>query len=161
MKIAKRRCESCHKWFSPNPRTYRNQRCCSNAECQKERKARTKKNWWKKNPGYNKDRKATIQNWAAKYPGYWQKYRKAHPEYVRKDNKRRSKSRKKGQNAAKQDLIRKISVEKLKSIKEIKPDSAAKQDPIQRRQNYIIEYLYWKESAAKQDVMGNHLYNEP
>ncbi|MBW2739854.1 MAG: hypothetical protein JRE64_13635 [Deltaproteobacteria bacterium] len=65
MKIAKRRCEICHTWFTPNPRTYCNQRCCSNADCQKKRKVRTKKNWWKKNPGYNKDRKITIQNWAA------------------------------------------------------------------------------------------------
>jgi len=161
MKIAKRRCEICHTWFSPNPRTYRSQRCCSNIECQKKRKARTKKNWWKKNPDYNKGRKTKIQKWAAGYPGYWQKYRQTHPNYVRKDIKRRCNRYKRDKISAKQDLIRKISVEKLKSIKKIKPYFSAKQDPIQRRQDGILEYLYWKESSAKQDRIGNHLYNEP
>ncbi|MBU4122498.1 MAG: hypothetical protein ABII20_03110 [Candidatus Omnitrophota bacterium] len=159
MKIAKRQCKICHKWFSPNPRTYQSQRCCSNTECQRKRKARTKKNWWKKNPGYNKDRKVTIRCWLQAHPDYWREYRKAHPDYVRKDSKRRCNKYRQEKLSAKQDLIREISVGKLKSIKEIRPDSSAKQDPIQRRQNGIIDYLYWKESSAKQDVIDNQVCN--
>ena len=162
MKIAKlkvrrgvRRCEFCHNWFTPYPGTYRQQRCCSKAACRKKRKVRTKRNWWLKNPGYNRERKQKIRAWAKGYPDYWQKYRQEHPDYVKKDNKRRHTGHKKEKNAAKQDLSSKISVEKLKSIMEIKPDSAAKQDLLQRRQNGIINFLYWKESAAKQDVIDN------
>jgi len=161
MKIAKKRCKICHKWFLPHPRTYLNQYCCSNAECQKKRKARTKKNWWKKNPGYNKERKATIQNWAAKYPDYWQKYRRKHPDYVRKDIKRRCNRYKKEKISAKQDAIRKITVERLKSTQESRADFSAKQDSIQRRQDVIINYLFGKKYSAKQNIMVNHLYNEP
>lgn len=163
MKIAKRRCEFCHKWYLPNPRTYLIQRCCTKPECHKKRKAGADKAWRNKNQGYDKGkgRRKKIRSWARSYPDYWQKYRQEHPEYVKKDNKRRHTSHKKEKNAAKQDTIRKISVEKLKSIKEIKPDSAAKQDAIQHRQNGILDYLFWKESAAKQVLMVNHIYKEP
>ena len=63
-----------------------------------------------------------------KVTDYWQNYRKEHPDYVEKDNKRRHASHKKEKNAAKQDTI-------------------------QRRQNGILDYLIWKESAAKQDAI--------
>lgn len=154
-----RRCEFCHRWFLPHPRTYRQQRSCSKPECRKKRKAEAKKNWWQKNPGYNKGRKTKIRAWAKRYPDYWQKYRREHPDYVKKDNKRRHTSHKKEKNAAKQDAIREISVERLKSIMEIKPDSAAKQDTIQRRVKGIVDYLIWKEFAAKQDLIDNRICN--
>jgi len=159
MKIAKRRCDFCHRWFMPHPRTYRQQRCCSKPECRKKQKVRTKKNWWLKNPGYNRDRRQKIRAWAKEHPDYWRRYRREHPEYVARDNKRRSSMHKKQKNAAKQDPIRKISVEKLKSIMEIEPNIAAKQDPIQRRQNGILDYLYWKEFAAKQDIIDSQADN--
>jgi len=155
MQIAKRRCEFCHKWFTPYHGTYRQQKCCPNAECRKKRKVRTKRTWWLNNPGYNRDRLQKIRVWAKEYPDYWQKYRQEHPDYVKKDNKRRHTSHKKGKNAAKQDLLSKISVERLKSTQESGSDYAAKQDLLQRRQNIIINYLLGKDFAAKQDVIDN------
>ena len=155
MKIAKKRCEFCHRWFTPYPGTYRQQRCCSNPECRKKQKAKTKKNWWLKNPGYNKDRRQKIRGWAKQYPDYWCEYRREHPEYVAKDNKRRNSCYKRRKIPAKQDLLSKISVEKLKSINEIKSNFPAKQDPLQRQVKSIVDYLIWKEFPAKQDVIDN------
>ena len=157
MKIAKKRCEFCKEYFLPNPRTYTNQTCCSKLRCRKKRKARTCKNWRDKNSGYDQYRKEKKSKWAKEYPDYWQKYRRNHPAYVEKDNKRRGRQYKKARISANQDSIRKISVEKLKSIKKIKPDFSANQDPIDRRINDILDYLFWKESSANQDHIAKHL----
>jgi septin family protein len=119
--------------------------------CRKERKSRAKKRWWKNNPDYDNYRRDKIKAWAKTYPDYWRKYRREHPDYVKKDNKRRSVRSKKSGISAKQDEIRKISVEKLNRIQEITPDFSAKQDKINRRVNDILEYLLWKESSAKQN----------
>jgi len=157
MKIVKKRCEICHKWFLPDPRTYRTQRCCSNSECRKKRKAKTDKNWRDNNPGYDKSRKEKKRKWAKAYPDYWQKYRKEHPDYVKKDNKRRSNRYKKEKISANQVMIREKSVEKLKSIQKIKPYSSANQVVIHRRVEGILEYLIWKESSANQVNMDNQV----
>ena len=150
MKIVKKRCEFCRKWFLPDPRTFRTQKCCSDSECRKKRKAMADKNWRKNNPRYNDYRKEKIKSWAKEYPDYWKKYRKEHPVYVEKDNKRRSTRHKKGKIAAKQDAISQIFVEKLKSIQENRANYAAKQDAIDRRIDSLLESLIWKESSAKQ-----------
>ena len=158
--MKKKRCEICHQWFSPHPRAP-HQRCCSKPACQKKRKARAKKTWWLKNPDYGKSRNPKIRTWAREHPNYWCKYRKKHPDYVRKERQRRRSAHKRAKNAAKQDAVRKIAVEKLESIRDLEPISAAKQDPVQRRVDGILNYLFWKESAAKQDGMVNCLSAAP
>jgi len=149
----KKRCELCHKWFSPHPRAP-HQRCCSKPACQKKRKAKAKKKWWSKNPDYGKSRNSKIRSWAKKHPHYWRKYRKEHPDYVRKERQRMRSIRKRAKNVAKQDAVRKISVEKLESIRDLEPIFVAKQDPVHRRMDGILNYLFWKESVAKQDPVA-------
>lgn len=152
----KRRCEFCHKWFSPHPRAP-HQRCCLNPACRKKRKAKADKDWWLNNPDYGKSRNLKICLWAQAYPDYWRKYRKEHPDYVARDNRRRCSSYKRRKISAKQDAVHKISVEKLKSIRDFEPVSSAKQDAVHRRVNGILDYLFWKESSAKQGVIDNCL----
>ena len=51
--------------------------------------------------------------------------------------------------AAKQTAIREIAVEKLRRIRSGEPEGAAKQTAIARRVEAVVEFLIWKESAAK------------
>ncbi|MBI5412357.1 hypothetical protein HZA43_04280 [Candidatus Peregrinibacteria bacterium] len=156
----KKRCKFCHKWFTPHPQAP-HQRCCSSPACRKKRKAAADKNWWLNNPKYGQSRRPKIKAWAKEYPDYWRKYRKEHPDYVEKDRRRRRSAHQKAKNAAKQDAVRQISVEKLESIRDLTPICAAKQDAVHRRVNGILDYLFWKESAAKQDNMVNCLASGP
>ena len=156
----RKRCEICHQWFSPHPQAP-HQRCCFKVSCRKQRKAKANKSWQLKNPGYGKDRKPKIQAWAKDYPDYWRKYRREHPDYAKKERRRRRSAHQKAKNAAKQDTVRQMSVEKLKSIRDLEPVSAAKQDTVHRRVNGILDYLFWKESVAKQDDMADCLPAAP
>ncbi len=160
MKIAKKRCEFCHEWFSPHPRTARFQRSCAKPGCRKKRSTSAVRRWWAQNPGYNKGRGPKIRDWAKAYPSYWQKYRKEHPDYAKKERQRRCSAHKRTKNAAKQNAISQFSLEKLESIRNLEPLSAAKQNTIHRRVNGILDYLFWKESIAKQDAIAIHLPGE-
>jgi len=98
-------------------------------------------------------RRVKVCEWAQEYPDYWRGYRRSHPDYVGRDNLRRRKSRGKAKRAAKQTAIREISVEKLRKILSDAPLSAAKQTPIARRVEGVVDFLIWKECAAKQRVI--------
>jgi len=154
MKIAKRRCEFCHEWFSPDPRTVKFQRSCTKPDCRKKRSRASVRQWWKQNPGYNKGRSPKVRAWAKAYPNYWRKYRQEHPDYVKKERRRRRSAHKKAKNAAKQNAISQISLEKLESIRNLEPNSAAKQNTIHRRVDGILDYLFWKECVAKQNAIA-------
>lgn len=160
MKIAKKRCEFCHEWFDPHPRSP-HQRYCAKLTCQKARKARADKNWRLNNPGYGKGRKSKIRTWAKKYPDYWHNYRRTHPAYTVKDNRRRCSSYKRDRISAKQDAVRQIYVDKLESIRDLEAVSSAKQDVVHRRINELVNCLIWKESSAKQDGLANCLVASP
>jgi len=147
----KKRCVICNKWYIPEPRTKAHQQCCGRAECKKAFKVRTNKSWQKRHPDYGKTRKVKIRDWAQQYPNYWQEYRRTHPDYCARDNKRRQSSRQQAKNAAKQDAMREIAVEKLASIPRCEPKTAAKQALMDRRLDTVVECLLWLMCAAKQD----------
>ena len=48
----KRPCSICGRWFAPDPRVGGRQKCCSNPDCQKQRRARTQTAWRRRNPDY-------------------------------------------------------------------------------------------------------------
>lgn len=158
--MKKKRCEFCHKWFIPHPRAP-HQRCCSDPICRKKRKAAADRNWWLKNPDYAKSRNPKIRDWAKNFPDYWQKYRKGRPDYTRKERQRMRSVRQIAKSVAKQDAVRKISVEKLEGIRDLEPVRVAKQDAVQRRVNGILDYLFWKETVAKQDRIANCFSGAP
>ena len=152
--MEKKRCEFCQKWCMPSPYAGHHQKCCSNIECKKKRKEQVNKNWREKNPSYEKSRSEKKRIWAGSYPNYWQRYRKEHPDYVRRDNKRRCSSRKKQCLSARQDTARQIALEKLESIRNFKPNSAARQDAVFALINGILDYLFWREGSARQDKIA-------
>lgn len=156
----KKRCKFCHQWFTPHPRAP-HQSCCSSPACRKKRKALAAKNWWVNNPKYAQGRKPKIKAWAKEYPDYWRKYRQEHPDYARKERQRMRSVRRQAKTVAKQDTVRKISVEKLERIRDSGADFVAKQDAVQRRVDGLLDYLFWKENVAKQDSMADCLSGAP
>lgn len=158
--MTQKRCEICHDWFAPQARAP-HQRCCSKPACRKKRKSATDKKWWLKNPNYGKSRKPKIQAWAKNYPDYWQKYRKKHPDYAQKERQRMRSVRQKAKSVAKQDAVRQISIEKLESLRDLGADFVAKQDAVRRRVNGILDYLFWRETVAKQDGIAPCLCRAP
>lgn len=149
MNTKKKRCQFCGQWYKPDPRTAHFQKACTNKSCRKERQRKKNRNWAARYPDYHSYRGAKTRQWAARTQ-YWKRYRATHPEYVRKDNKRRVLTRKHLTLSAKQTTIRKITVGKLNSIRNPQPDLSAKQTAIGRRLNDLIDVLIWKELSAKQ-----------
>ncbi len=154
MKIARKRCEFCHEWFTPNPRTIKTQRSCTNPHCRKQRRNRAVRDWRRRNPDCNKGRGHKIRDWAKSYPNYWRQYRRQHPEYTARDNRRRCSAYREHKISAKRNEITRISLEKLESIRKLEPVSSAKRNEIHRRVEGILDYLFWKERAAKQNEMA-------
>ncbi len=77
------------------------------------------RNWKKNNPDGFCLRYVKVKVWLKKHPGYLAKYRASHPEYVRKDNRRRKLRRLKlkVKNADIQDTL---LIGKIKQIRNIK-----------------------------------------
>jgi septin family protein len=107
------------------------------------------RDWTARHPDYQTYRNTKVRTWAAAR-NYWKQYRASHPEYVRKDNKRRVRARKRLKVSAKQTTIRQITVNKLNSIRKNEPVLSAKQTAIDRRMDSLINLLIWKELSAKQ-----------
>ena len=149
MSNPKKRCVVCHRWYEPDFRIGEGQLACDREECRKERKAEYDRQWRKRNPGYGPGR-AQVRQWAKSYPNYWRQYRKTHPAYVERERMGRRSRRQRQKSAAKQVSMRQIAVEKLRSIQDLVPKNAAKQVLIHRRVGAIVDYLFWKEGAAKQ-----------
>ena len=146
MPIKKKRCQVCRCRFIPDPRTPQ-QVCCDTPDCRKQRKAASNRAWRQRNPGYDKSRASKKRAWA-RGCGYWPNYRQEHPIYTAADNKRRHKAHKARKCAANQATRRKIAVERLDSLCNIAPDSAANQAMIARRVEVIVDYLFPKGRAA-------------
>ena len=109
--------------------------------------------WWRENgAATNAARAPKLRDWA-KRVDYWRRYRADHPDQTRRDNERRRRAKQTAKRAAKQDTRRRISVGMLRDIRALTPETAAKQDTIHRRVEGIVDFLLWKEGAAKQDAM--------
>jgi len=87
-----KRCRYCRRLFKPDPRTEYEQRVCSGAECQKQRKRDYQKKWCEKNPTYFHGQYPRVKQWLDEHPGYLKKYRRnkrKHPGTYNKKKKRR------------------------------------------------------------------------
>ena len=153
MPIKKKRCRFCRRWFTPNPRAP-HQICCGSSQCRELRKSAADRSWRQNNSGYDKSRAGKKRVWASG-KGYWRTYRRNHPDYVIRDNRRRRRAHKSGKNAANQDAVHKIAVEKLASIRAMPPVFAANQDAVARRVDLIVDYLILKEPAANPNGTDN------
>lgn len=72
--MALKRCPYCRKLFKPDPRTEYEQRVCSRAECQEQRKREYQKKWRTKNPTYFKNRYQRHKERLDAHPDYLKNY---------------------------------------------------------------------------------------
>ncbi len=79
--MEQRRCAGCHKFFHPRPQSP-DQKFCSAAECQRERKRRWQKARRAADADYRDNDVQANRHWRSRHPGYWQAYRRIHPQYV-------------------------------------------------------------------------------
>jgi hypothetical protein len=70
------RCSICGKFCRPNRKSRTRQKCCARKECQAERKAKSQKDWHRKNPDYFRGRYPYLLEWRKKHPDYQRQLRK-------------------------------------------------------------------------------------
>ncbi|MFM0655310.1 hypothetical protein PQR17_27675 [Paraburkholderia sediminicola] len=93
-----RLCLACGNPFHPLLRVP-NQRYCSAAACQRERRRRWQRRRLRVDADYRDNQARAQSNWRARHPDYWRQYRATHPAYrerncamQRERNARRSSS---------------------------------------------------------------------
>ncbi len=143
-KNPKKRCKFCHRWYQPDPRTWKHQLACKTPRCKKLRKAQADRSYRIRHPRRNENWNLKVQDWARSYPYYWRQYRKNHPDYCMRDNLRRVLSTKRTSLSAKADAMRQLSVDKLLSTQKTGKKCSAKDDAINRRVDGIVDYLLWR-----------------
>jgi hypothetical protein len=78
------RCASCGKAFVPRPQV-RQQRFCSAAACQRERRRRWQAERLQHDLDYRANQLAAQRAWRERHPEYWRVYRDRHPKYVERN----------------------------------------------------------------------------
>jgi hypothetical protein len=75
------RCAACGVQFRRR-RQVSQQKYCSSAGCQRERRRRWQAARLGADPDYRANQRAAQKAWSQRHPEYWRAYRQAHPEYV-------------------------------------------------------------------------------
>lgn len=88
-KRRRRRCRFCAELFQPDPRLKGKQYACGVAECQRQRMEGNRRRWLARHPDYFEGRYPKTRAWLDSHPGYLARYRREHPETVRRDNEAR------------------------------------------------------------------------
>ena len=70
-------CVHCGKFFIPRNR---NQNYCTEANCQRARKAAWQRFKMKTDADYRAQQQLSNEKWVNKTPGYWTRYRQQHPD---------------------------------------------------------------------------------
>ena len=119
MKICKKRCQYCYRWFKSDKRKENIQKICMRRKCQRKRQEKTSCEWRAnpKNRVSYQDRQTEILKWA-KEEEYWKRRRSRDCDYRKREaqrmrNKRKSASRRTAllQTVAKQISITDIPLE--------------------------------------------------
>ena len=142
-----KRCRYCGRWFHPHTSE---QKSCPRKECRRAREREKWRNWKKRHPGHADKWRPKVRAWA-QAANYWSCYRRSHPGYVERDNKRRRTARRKACRAANDTGAREILVEKLRTVVAAEPFGAANDTGRDRRVEALVEVLIWKESAANRN----------
>jgi hypothetical protein len=82
-----RQCQACQAPFRPRPQIA-DQRFCSAAACQRERRRRWQATKRQNDPDYRENQKRVQKAWAERHPNYWRDYRRQHPEYTERNRAR-------------------------------------------------------------------------
>lgn len=87
------RCAACGLPFRPRPQVAQ-QKYCSSAACQRERRRRWQAAQLRSDPDYRVNQRAAQKAWSQRHPEYWRAYRQAHPEYTERNrSQQRSRDR--------------------------------------------------------------------
>lgn len=70
-------CVHCGRQFEPNPRV-KNQRYCSERECQRARKRKWQQERLLSDPDYKANQRDCQRAWHNRHPGYYKQYRERH-----------------------------------------------------------------------------------
>ncbi len=87
------------KLFIPDSRVREKQRVCRETKCQEKRKKASQRKWREKHRDYWEIDHVEVETRnviRAEKATYMRKYRRSHPEYVKKDNERRKRTRRVG-----------------------------------------------------------------
>jgi hypothetical protein len=74
----------CRRLFDPDPRV-KNQRYCSEKECQRARKQIWQKEKLAQDPDYRENQRDCQIQWHQRHQGYYKKYRQDHPRYRKRN----------------------------------------------------------------------------
>jgi hypothetical protein len=88
-----KRCEHCQQKFTARA-NIKNQKYCSNPDCQKARRQIWRKLKLKSDPDYKANQASAQKRWLERNKGYWKEYRRTHPDYTER-NRRLQKERNK------------------------------------------------------------------
>ncbi|MBP8898423.1 MAG: hypothetical protein QG660_1535 [Pseudomonadota bacterium] len=103
-----RQCQACQAPFRPRPQIAE-QRFCSAAACQRERRRRWQATRRQNDPDYRENQKRVQKAWAEHHPNYWRDYRREHPEYTERN---RAQQRQRAQDQAAAGQIAKMNASK-------------------------------------------------
>ena len=103
-----KRCLCCKRRFMAHP-AVRDQRYCSNPECQKTRKRKWQKEKLAKDSDYRANQAEAQRRWRSRNRDYWRQYRKRNPAYTERNRmgqKQRNRRRRSGSGIAKMDELK-------------------------------------------------------
>ena len=81
------RCAHCGHLFDPDPRV-KNQRYCSDKECQRARKKLWRRHKLATDPDYKANQIDSHKTWRENNPEDWRKYRERNPAYAERNRSR-------------------------------------------------------------------------
>lgn len=149
-------CRYCHRQFRPDPRIGQAQKICSRKVCQRARKRAKLRRWRSLHPDRAQSPAVKVRAWAKAYPNYWRQYRQGHSAYYQQDLARRRNVYRRSRFSAKETLIDDISRRKLEALKSLQPPNpSAKETPIHRRVEVVVDYLVWKARSAKESPIDS------
>ncbi len=82
-----RQCAGCGEHFHPRPQSPQ-QKFCSAASCQKERRRRWQAAKRQNDPDYRENQSRAQAKWVSSNPSYWSGYRQSHPDYAKRNRER-------------------------------------------------------------------------
>ena len=103
-----KKCLCCKRGFPPHP-AVRDQRYCSDPECQKTRKRKWQKEKLANDSDYRANQAEAQKQWQGRNKDYWKRYREKNPAYTERNRtaqKERNRRRRSGAKIAKMDELR-------------------------------------------------------
>lgn len=83
MRIRRKRCLFCGRYYRPDRRAGDNQKSCGRGDCPHKRKAKAQWRWVEANPEYFSGRYANTQAWRQEHPDYQRQWRRRKHHGVR------------------------------------------------------------------------------